>query len=78
MARIVTGNSSASAEDGALWLEALVKDLQVPGLNALCSVSLNEDQMLSIAELTAKASSTKGNPVVFDVNELKELLRQSL
>lgn len=74
----MTGNPSASVEDGALWLEALVKDLQVPGLNALCNVSLNDDQMLTIAELTAKASSTKGNPVVFDVNELKELLRQSL
>lgn len=31
---MVTGNPHASAEEGAAWLEALVEDLDVPGLGA--------------------------------------------
>ena len=79
VARIVTGNADATAAQGALWLEALVVDLRVPGLVKLCEMSSVDDAILKeICKATADASSTKGNPVVLSSDELEVILRKAL
>jgi len=78
VARIVTGNSNATAMDGADWLEALVRDLNVPGLQELCNMTCNNEDIRKIVKATAGASSTAGNPVVFSEQELEEILRSAL
>jgi alcohol dehydrogenase class IV len=76
VSRIITGNTHATALQGAEWLEALVKDLKVPGVSDLCG-GIPLESAANIAKLTAGASSTKGNPVTLSVEELERILIQS-
>ena len=76
VARIVTGSDTATVAQGATWLETLVRDLAVPPLSQLC-VGIQPGQLKEIAEATAVASSTKGNPVSLTVAELEEILRRT-
>ena len=76
VSRIITGCPHASAEDGADWLEALVKDLRVPRIGALCE-GIKKEQIPEIARLTATASSTKGNPVPLTPDELEDILTKA-
>lgn len=57
VARIVTGMPDASAAEGVLWVEALVRDLRVPSISALCG--LKEDQIDDVVTATMGSSSTK-------------------
>lgn len=59
--------------EGADWLEALVRDLRVPGVSALCG-GIRKEQIPVIARLTTTASSTKGNPVSLTAEELEQIL----
>lgn len=74
VARIVTGMEHATVAQGATWLETLVRDLSVPPLSQLCAIQ--KSQIKEIAESTAVASSTKGNPIPLTVAELEEILHQ--
>ena len=76
VARIITGNPQASAMEGANWLEALVRDLRVPGVGTLCG-GIRKEQIPEIARLTTTASSTKGNPVSLTAEELEEILSKA-
>ena len=61
---------------GVTWLEVLVKDLNVcSGLSSICSIQRLD--IRGVAEATALASSTKGNPVVLTVEELEEILMKA-
>jgi alcohol dehydrogenase class IV len=73
----LTGNSEATAEEGADWLGALANDLDVPGVGSLCT-GITSEQIPMIAKLTASASSTKGNPVTLDFAELKFILESAM
>merc|ERR1711871_199609 len=80
VARICTGNSHATTEEGALWLEALVKDLKVPGICALVgekSGRFEENTLKEIVEGTAESSSTKGNPIPLTQQEITDILLKS-
>jgi len=76
VARIVTGNSQADWSNGVAWLDALVKDLSVPGLASICQ-GLQSSQIEEIAKATSEASSTKGNPIALSTQELAEILRKA-
>jgi alcohol dehydrogenase class IV len=75
VARMVTGNPSATAIDGAIWTEALVKDLNIPRLSNLCDIK--REQFAEIAELTTKTSSNKGNPLPLSIEELDSILQKA-
>mmetsp|Transcript_12555 Transcript_12555/g.12180 ORF Transcript_12555/g.12180 Transcript_12555/m.12180 type:complete len:94 (-) Transcript_12555:431-712(-) len=75
VARIVTGLENATIAQGVCWLEILAKDLNVPSLSSICSIQRSD--IREVAEATALASSTKGNPVVLTVNELEEILKKA-
>ena len=75
VAGILTGNSSAVAEDGAIWVKKLVKKLQIPTLS---DFHLSTGSFPELIEKAKNSSSMKGNPVELDDKQLQEILHQSL
>jgi len=73
--RIVTGNNAATATEGVEWVAALCKEL---GIKTLRHYGIQDEHLQKIAELTAVASSTKGNPVVLSTEELVTILKEAL
>jgi len=71
IARILTGIDGATAEDGIAWVKALVADLQIPSLAAY---GVTERDFPALVEKTAIASSTKANPILLTLDELREIL----
>lgn len=77
VSRIITGDINATAMMGAVFLEALVRDLQVPPLTKLC-IGMKADEAKEIVEGTLAASSTKGNPVVLSAEDLQRILTSAM
>jgi alcohol dehydrogenase class IV len=75
IARILTGDRNAKADDGVTWVEELCKSLKIPGL---ASYGLVPDSFPRLIEKTMKASSTKGNPVLLANDDMKDILTQAL
>jgi alcohol dehydrogenase class IV len=67
----LTGDAGAEAEDGVVWLRALVRDLKVPGLKAL---GVSEADWDEVVPLALRASSMKANPVGLSEGELRRCL----
>lgn len=74
-ARILTGNQSATAEDGMIWIKKTVKKLQIPSLS---DFQLSPKIFPELIEKAKNSSSMKGNPVVLDNQQLNEILIKSL
>jgi len=75
IARILTRNPAANAEDGIEWIHRLVRDLNIPPLGRYGITTAH------IPELVAKAaasSSMKGNPLPLNETELGGILSASL
>ena len=75
VARIVTGNHAARAEDAAAWLEALVEDLAVPRLT---TYGVTSEDIARVVAAARQASSMQGNPIVLTDDELTEALRSAI
>ena len=75
IAKILTGDDSATAQDGVTWTSQLVNDLNIPQLS---SYGMDETKFPEAVEKTLKASSFKGNPIALNKNELKEILEKAL
>jgi alcohol dehydrogenase class IV len=75
VARILTGNNSAVAVDGAVWVKNLVKKLQIPSLS---DFQLTAESFPELIEKAKNSSSMKGNPVELDNSQLHEILIKSL
>ena len=75
IAAIVTGRPGATAEDGASWVESLVRVLEIPGLSHWGASAADVPALVAKARA---ASSMKGNPVELDETELAEIARASL
>jgi alcohol dehydrogenase class IV len=75
VAALVTGNSSASPEDGVRWIASLCHRLQIPGLSAY---GVTEAHIPILAVKAARASSMKGNPIPLADKELQDILLRSL
>lgn len=75
LARILTGNDMAIADDAVVWASTLVADLEIPTLGKL---GLNEDLFPSLLEKGKSASSMKGNPVKLNDEQLQWILEKSL
>jgi alcohol dehydrogenase class IV len=72
---ILTGDRQATIEDGVAWLQILSGKLHIPGLR---SFGLSEADFPAIIQKTAKASSTRGNPVKLTDEEFEEILNKAL
>lgn len=75
VARLLTGDQAAEADDGIAWVDALVEKLRVPRLAAFGIAPAD------LAEIVAKArqaSSMKANPISLAGDELMRVLQQGL
>ena len=75
IARLLTGRSEASAEDGIEWVRALSAELSIPGLHAW---GITEADLAGVAEKAAKASSMQANPLPLTEEELISVVRAAL
>ena len=74
IARILTGNGSAEADDGVAWVRDLCQALEVP---SLASYGMTERDLPSVVEKSAAASSMRGNPIELTPEELREILERA-
>jgi alcohol dehydrogenase class IV len=75
LARILTGQAQAQPLDGVAWVQALVSDLEVPGLAAF---GLSADRLELVAEMAMVASSMKANPVPLGREALVAILAKAM
>ena len=75
VARTLTANVNAEAEDCARYVAELCKQLSVPPLR---SYGLKREQVPELVEKVAKASSTKSNPIRLSMEELTEIAERAL
>jgi alcohol dehydrogenase class IV len=75
IARILTADDSATAEDGVQWIRRIVSDLKIPELSRY---GLRKEQFPEAVDKTLKASSFKGNPIPLNATELTETLEKAL
>jgi alcohol dehydrogenase class IV len=74
-ARILTRNANVEPEDCARFLADLCREFAVPSLG---SYGLRREQIPSLVEKAAKASSMKSNPIQLTPDELTEIADRSL
>jgi alcohol dehydrogenase class IV len=74
-ARLLTGQASASVEDGVAWIRQTLALLEVPGLAAF---GVRPGQADDIVVQAAKSSSMQGNPVVLGTGALRAALLEAL
>jgi alcohol dehydrogenase class IV len=75
LARLLTGNNFAVAEDGAVWVKNLVKKLQIPSLS---DFQISTAIFPVLIEKAKNSSSMKGIPVELENQQLHEILIKSL
>lgn len=75
VARVLTGNATASIADGIAFVEQLSRELSVPGLASYGMQSADIPGVVAKAEL---ASSMKGNPITLTTAELSDILERAL
>ena len=75
VARLLTGDSSATEDAGAAWVGALVSDLQIPRLH---TYGITRDHTPELVDKASAASSMKANPIVLTREELAEVLQRAL
>jgi alcohol dehydrogenase class IV len=75
VARLLTADASARAEDGVEWLRALVQDVRIPRLSA-CGLAV--DHFPEVVEHASRANSMKSNPIALTPGELTDVLSAAL
>jgi alcohol dehydrogenase class IV len=75
IARLLTGNVHAKADDAVYWVRELVAALKIPRLS---SYGIGRTHTAELVEKASNASSMKANPIVLTPSELKEILERAL
>jgi alcohol dehydrogenase class IV len=75
VARVLTGNATATADDGVQWVRQLVVALRVPSLTTFGLTSADVSAVIGNA---SQASSMKANPIVLIPAELERILKIAL
>ena len=75
VARLLTGQPRATAEEGIEWVRVLCRELQIPPLR---SCGIQQRDVPALVEGASRASSTKGNPITLTTDELREVLTCAL
>jgi len=75
IARMLTGQNDASAEDGIEWIRALCTELGVP---ALRTWGIGETDLPGVVEKAAGASSMQANPILLTYCELLAVVSAAL
>jgi alcohol dehydrogenase class IV len=75
IARLVTGEPHANADDGVRWVAGICRQLEIPPLR---DYGVREEDIPALVEKAANASSMKGNPIALTPDELSEIARRSV
>ena len=75
IARLLTGNSHATADAGIEWVKQLAADLQIPRLG---TYGINSSRVTELVEKARNASSMKANPILLTPEELSEILERAI
>lgn len=75
VARILTGNSSATVNDGLKWVTDVVDEMNIPSLSAH---GMTETHIPEAVQKTLNASSYKGNPIALKAEVLTDILEKAL
>ena len=75
VAEILTEDSAAKAEDGAMWAAQIRHRLKIPPLR---TYGLTKGDVPSLVEKAARSSSMKGNPLVLWGEELQGILTSAI
>ena len=75
VARLLAGNSPATADDGVTWVRQLVGDLQIPHLG---TYGIKSEDVSELVEKATHASSMKANPIALTPEELADTLQRAL
>jgi alcohol dehydrogenase class IV len=75
IARILTGLPTASIEDGIVWLEDAVQELQIP---PLVRWGLKPASVESLAKQAQRSSSMQGNAIPLDTETLMDILIRAM
>ena len=75
VARLLTGRSQATAEDGVRWIAEICRKLEIPPLRAY---GVTEADIPILVEKAAQASSMKGNPIVLTPEELRQTIAPAI
>jgi alcohol dehydrogenase class IV len=75
VARLLTGDTAASADDAVDWVRKLCVSLDIQSLN---EYGLNPDDLPAVVAQSQKANSMKGNPVSLTDIELLTILETAL
>ena len=75
VARWLTGQPGATAEEGIAWIAALVRDLGVPGLSRYGAAVTDVPGLVTRAQA---ASSMKANPIALTPAELAEIVERAM
>lgn len=75
VARLLTGKPTAAAGDAARWAAQMAADLEIPTLSRY---GVTREDVETLVDHAARASSMKANPIVLTRDELCELLERAL
>ena len=75
LARLLTGNAHATAEEGAKWVGGLVRCFEIPPLR---SYGVRNEDIPDLIEKAARSNSMKGNPIALTTGELREIAERSI
>lgn len=75
VAKLLTGKSSARAEDGVEWVRTLCADLRIL---PLANFGLTKPEIPAVVLQGQKASSMRGNPIALTADELTEVILEAL
>ncbi len=75
VAKIITGDPAAQAEDGVKWIQSLCQILELPLLGDL---GIQQKDLPLIVEKSKNSSSMKGNPIPLTDAELQGILNSAL
>ncbi len=75
VARILTGRPEAAPEEGTEWVGQICRRLRIP---ALAAYGVRTEDVPSLVENAARASSMKGNPIALTPAEMTEILSRAL
>ncbi len=75
IARVLTGDANARAEDVIAWLRELIEAMAIP---RLASFGVAADDVPRIVDQARRASSMQGNPIALSDQELAEVLRVAI
>lgn len=75
IAILLTGDTTALAQQGIAWVQETCELLEIPGLS---SYGITESEFPAIVEKAQKANSMKANPILLTERELTRVLEMSM